>query len=154
MSDEVQHFASGEVETDEVDEALDVDDYDRQFHVEVVVMPWRGAARTEPENSRILLTRTVYVNGHAMIFESDSIESPELGKTYEIDQGSAWVEFTPFTLIHLRRLAKESRDALEVTADDWMEDTTEETLILPVSSLTVREAGQYGDDYLNDRCSF
>lgn len=156
MSDEVQHFASGEVEPASGDFALeDEDDYERQFHVELVVMPWRGSGRSTPEDSRILLTRTVYVNGHAMIFESDPPpENPEPGEIYEIDRGSAWIELGGFALINLRRLSKESRAALEVTADDWMEGTTDETLILPVTSLSLREAGHSREDLNKDPRSF
>ena len=128
-------------------------DYDRQFNVEIVVQPWRGSWHTEPENATILFTRTVRINGHVMVFESDPPpKNLKEGRTYDINQGEATIEAGPFMLISLRRLTKESFDALEVTADDWMEQTTKDKLVLPVSSLTVRVAE--GDEYMEHQPSY
>lgn len=155
MTDEVHHFGSGESEGESEELTPEEQEYNRQFHVELVVVPWRGSWRTEPENASILHTRTVYINGHVMKFGRDPYpEDPELGKTYEIDQGKATIEAGPFMLIHLRRLTRESFDVLEVTADDWMEGTTEETLILPVCSLIVRTDLDLSGDPSKDPCSY
>lgn len=128
------------------------EEYRRQFKVELAMMPWLGSSMVTEEESTILVTRNVRINGHLMRFESDPPpKDPEPG-TYIIDQGEAKIEIGAFALIYLRRLTPESRAALEVTENDWMEQTTDDTLVLPVSLLTVRNLTK--DDYRDEPESF
>jgi len=117
----------------------ETDEYGRQFNVEIVMIPWKGSRPTTDEDATILVTRNVKVNGHLMEFQSGpEPKDPKLGEVYVVEHGEAKIEIGPFAMISLNKLKPECKAALEVTADDWMEQTTEDTLVLPLSSLTIR----------------
>lgn len=108
-------------------------DYDRQFHVKLITMPWRGAARTAAEDAIGTLVVGVQINGEHMAPRKNGVGilSPVENVSLHIDA---------FLTITLRDLPDESFDALDVTRDDWLEGSDRSLVMLPVASLTIEEA--------------
>lgn len=114
----------------------------RQNHVKVFYAHCKGDSFVEAPESVITFVRAYGVNG--VLVDCDWAE----------------LKFVPFGQIHLRRLSEQEREArppymtlpyerflATLTVDDWLEETTDEVVVLPVSTLELVEQreGGYAD---------
>lgn len=107
----------------------------RRFHVTVFYAHAKGSEWVTADESDIIFARA-YGVGSVLV----DLEWAEL-------------RFTPFGEIHLRKVtdATQRHPAFvepyerlwaSLTADDWLEATTEEIIVLPVSTINFREGGE------------
>ncbi len=118
----------------------------KQNHVTVFYVHAKGGGWVSAEESDIIFARAYGVG------------------TVLVDLEWAELRFTPFGEIHLKKLEGEQlarhpsfiepyqRLWHSLTADDWLDATTEDVIVLPVSTIQFREEPDhtYGDlqDYL------
>ena len=111
-------------------------------HVTIFYVHANGDSFTDASNSAITFVRAYGVNGTL------------------VDSDWAELKFTPFGELHMKQLDEEEKrerhpDIVEpyqrlldsYTADDWLDETTDEVMIIPVSSFDIAERpdGAYVD---------
>jgi hypothetical protein len=112
----------------------------KQTNVVVHYAPWKGTDQVSLEDSWVLVTLDYEINGHRLRDEYVTLEMDKMMTVIiQVPDYSdpAYDEFRESNIAHAEELIAALRD--ELTEEDWLEGTTDEVLILPVSTLELRE---------------
>jgi len=120
---------------------------EKQIHVRVRYAHWRGDSQVEPEDSAIIVVIEYEFNGFpvsdsAVVLEFDTFASATLAVPE--DHPEIPDDINESNRLFHERCIKAFRDTL--TASDWLDGTTDDVLVVPVSRLEMieRPASEWG----------
>ena len=103
--------------------------------------PWRGDQQVAPDRASALAVIGYEVNGHRLHSEHATLLVD--GGIFRISMrvpdysDSAFDNYRERNIAHAERCIASVRE--ELTPGDWLEDTTDEVLVLPVAKLELQE---------------
>ncbi|HSE47498.1 MAG TPA: hypothetical protein VLA89_19550 [Gemmatimonadales bacterium] len=113
----------------------------KQTHVVVNYKPWRGEQWVDPEDAWVLVCSGYEINGHhvhdgtANLVVDGAIFTIRLQVPDYSDP--AYDDYRESNIAHAEKCIAAIRE--ELTEEDWLEETTEDVLVLPVSSIEMRQ---------------
>lgn len=112
----------------------------RQTNVVLHYAHWRGQDQVSREDSAVVVVLDYEINGHFLRDEYVTLTADKM-MTLSIEvpdySDPTYDEYRESNIAQAEKRIGALRS--ELTAEDWLEGTTDEVLLLPVSSLELRE---------------